>query len=255
MLIGYGFVVSVTIISVMVITVWTVFLTKYFVHNRKLKVKQQAITEALVNLKGFTVSKSYVAPYSAIAVDNSGEKICLIKGSPFDDALVVQVLPFGAVIESHITFDGHSVTKSSRSSILDGALVGSLIAGDAGMIVGGLSASSSTQEMIRTIGLQVTVDDITNPVHSVCFFHFDKGMPKKALNGFISEAATWQSIMMVAMRRGTSCQPQSRIPPMSDGIVPIEVCQNCAREIGRLEQAFLHEGHVVCRDCSARLGI
>ena len=32
-----------------------------------------------------------------------------------------------------------------------------------------------------------------------------------------------------------------------------EVCENCARTIGKLEQAFIYKGHVVCKECSKKL--
>jgi len=31
-----------------------------------------------------------------------------------------------------------------------------------------------------------------------------------------------------------------------------EVCKNCGRAIGKLEQAFVHKGHVVCKECSKK---
>lgn len=33
-----------------------------------------------------------------------------------------------------------------------------------------------------------------------------------------------------------------------------ETCENCRREIGRLETAHIHAGHVVCGECKSRLG-
>ncbi len=32
-----------------------------------------------------------------------------------------------------------------------------------------------------------------------------------------------------------------------------EVCGNCGRAIGKLEQAFVHKGHVVCKECNEKL--
>ena len=33
----------------------------------------------------------------------------------------------------------------------------------------------------------------------------------------------------------------------------LETCENCRRTIGELEQAFVHEGHIVCKKCYDRL--
>ncbi len=32
-----------------------------------------------------------------------------------------------------------------------------------------------------------------------------------------------------------------------------EVCENCARAIGKLEQAFVYKGRIVCEDCNKKL--
>ena len=32
-----------------------------------------------------------------------------------------------------------------------------------------------------------------------------------------------------------------------------EVCENCGRAIGRLEQAFVHKDHVVCKECNSKV--
>jgi hypothetical protein len=32
-----------------------------------------------------------------------------------------------------------------------------------------------------------------------------------------------------------------------------EVCENCGRVVGKLEQAFVYEGHIVCKQCNEKL--
>ena len=32
-----------------------------------------------------------------------------------------------------------------------------------------------------------------------------------------------------------------------------EVCENCGRTMGRLEQAFIYKGHIVCKQCNRHL--
>jgi hypothetical protein len=36
--------------------------------------------------------------------------------------------------------------------------------------------------------------------------------------------------------------------------VDVEPCKNCGRTIGILEQAFVHQGHIVCKECKSNLG-
>ena len=49
--------------------------------------------------------------------------------------------------------------------------------------------------------------------------------------------------------------PPQQLPPAATNAptVRVEVCENCGRSIGRLEQPFLHNEHVVCRECYQRL--
>lgn len=32
-----------------------------------------------------------------------------------------------------------------------------------------------------------------------------------------------------------------------------EVCENCGRAIGKLEQAFVQKGHIICKECNTKL--
>lgn len=33
----------------------------------------------------------------------------------------------------------------------------------------------------------------------------------------------------------------------------VEICENCEKEIGKLEQAFIHNNHIVCEQCYKKL--
>ena len=47
--------------------------------------------------------------------------------------------------------------------------------------------------------------------------------------------------------------PQSPPAATNTRTVRGEVCENCDRSIGRLEEAFLHREHIVCRECYQKL--
>ena len=32
-----------------------------------------------------------------------------------------------------------------------------------------------------------------------------------------------------------------------------EICENCSRAIGKLEEAFVYKGHIVCKECNSKL--
>lgn len=35
--------------------------------------------------------------------------------------------------------------------------------------------------------------------------------------------------------------------------MPIETCENCERQIGKLEEAYVHKGHIICGGCNELL--
>jgi hypothetical protein len=38
-------------------------------------------------------------------------------------------------------------------------------------------------------------------------------------------------------------------------VTDLEICQNCERTIGKLEQAYVYNNKIVCKECNARLRI
>ena len=80
--------------------------------------------------------------------------------------------PFSAIIEVELQRDGTTVTQTNRGSQAVGAAVGALAFGGLGAIVGGLSASSTTRNRVRTISLIVKVADRSRPLHQITFLNW-----------------------------------------------------------------------------------
>jgi hypothetical protein len=109
----------------------------------------------------------------------SWERNSLIVG---DDALKPDIIPLANVRAVSIEIDGmevvtsRSTTKTDRGSQLVGGVLGGALLGPAGLIVGGLSGSSSTkgksvsEQRIKTAKLVVRVADRTMPLRSHTFF-------------------------------------------------------------------------------------
>lgn len=75
-------------------------------------------------------------------------------------------LPYSQITESELIENGMTVTKSSRSSQLGGALIGGVLAGSAGAVIGGLSGSKTSTETVKDIEIKIISDNLHSPVSS-----------------------------------------------------------------------------------------
>lgn len=118
--------------------------------------------------------------------------------------------PFSKIVESSISLDNETVSKTSRGEQIAGAAIGGVLAGGVGAIIGGLSSSSKQVTMVKSITMKITVDDFKNPVHYIDFlpdldtpdysnpsFKNDSEVIKAALK----KAEYWQGIMDLAIRK------------------------------------------------------
>lgn len=130
-------------------------------------------------------TKSYIAYNyeSKIVLDDTNKQMGLWINTIKNVALMSKTLskydfkfiliPFIDILSVEIMVDGVSVTKTSRSSQLGGALVGGVLAGGVGAIIGGTTGSKTTTEDIKQINLLITVNDIQNPIYIINFFSTD----------------------------------------------------------------------------------
>lgn len=114
-----------------------------------------------------------------LALDSTTRKIALWSGNEvrfFDGADIVEIT---------VDKDGQSFSTSEHSLDISvtGAVVGALIAGPAGLILGGFSGGSSVSrqhETVSHLGLSLTVNDPQNPVFKMPFFSSSKPVPAES---------------------------------------------------------------------------
>lgn len=94
-----------------------------------------------------------------------------------------RVYPFEDITFASICEDSTTISQTNRSSQLTGAVVGGLISGGVGTIIGGLSASQTTSDVIKSISLKIGVNDFISPAHEITFLCHSSGF-KKDLNSF-----------------------------------------------------------------------
>jgi hypothetical protein len=135
------------------------------------------IYQMLDNRDGFKASHCLIKLYSGIirngvvkrrnilgiAIDDQSKQICLIKDE------LLKFIKYSDVIESEILLEGDTVTKTSRSSQLGGAIVGGLLLGGLGAVVGGLSGKTITSKSLKDVSLKLLINDTSSPVHIIDF--------------------------------------------------------------------------------------
>lgn len=91
-----------------------------------------------------------------------------------DEHIEEYTIPFSNVIESEIALDNQIISKVSKSGIV----AGGLLAGGIGAAIGGLSASSIQNEMVKSVTLKITVEDLGKPIHYIDF------LPTQEVEGY-----------------------------------------------------------------------
>ncbi|MEC0584507.1 immunity protein [Bacillus spizizenii] len=86
-------------------------------------------------------------------------------------------IPFSNIIESEITLDNQIICKVSKTGIV----AGGMLAGGIGAAIGGLSASSIQNEMVKSVTLKITVEDLSKPIHYIDF------LPTQEVEGYNSQ--------------------------------------------------------------------
>ncbi|TWG61175.1 immunity protein [Bacillus subtilis] len=123
-----------------------------------------------------------------------------------DEHIEEYTIPFSNVIESEIALDNQIISKVSKSGIV----AGGLLAGGIGAAIGGLSASSIQNEMVKSVTLKITVEDLGKPIHYIDF------LPTQEVEGYniqgykkdsnviqqaLTNAEYWHSVMDVIIKK------------------------------------------------------
>lgn len=187
-----GIVITIFILAVIVAIIMSV-------HNSG---RKDEVSKEIKKQSGFTASQEFIGVDGAggVAIDESRELLCLVsrRGAVLESRLVA----YADVVSVELTEDGSSITKTSRSSQLGGAVVGGVLLGGVGAVVGGLTGSKKTSQKIKRVDLRVVIDDTKSPLHNVCFQNVEGARGGLIHNAAISQARHWNGLFDVVIRRG-----------------------------------------------------
>ena len=161
--------------------------------------QKKTATQAALAEDAIPVSHSYTSSdgSSGVGIYESTQTITFIvnemglikkKSFPYSDLLSVELFQ-----------NGVSVTKTNRSSQIAGALLGSVLLGGVGVIVGGLSGSTTTKGKVNRIDLHVTVNDASHPVYKINFQNVSANESGFITNGNLSRAREWLGRIKIVM--------------------------------------------------------
>lgn len=129
--------------------------------------------DSMQNLvKDFTVSQKFQSYNleSTILLDEERKKVCFI----FSNNNSTEIYDYNDILESEIIEDGKTITSTSRSSQLGGAIIGGVLAGGAGAVIGGLSGKKTSEQEFNRIDLKVIVNNTKDPVKLFNFLLSDE---------------------------------------------------------------------------------
>ena len=169
----FGFLMVAGMISGIDALFWTFFLLMlgtlgaliFYNANSRNDIKSNFIkeTDKFIQENQININKSSYSDtnLSRIVFDHDNKKLIIFKNE-----ITPTSLPYSLLIESELMENGNTLTKTSRGEQVAGAVIGGALAGGVGAIIGGLSGKKTSSDIIKTLQIKITANDINSPVHS-----------------------------------------------------------------------------------------
>ncbi len=137
---------------------------------------------------------SKVGGYHPAVVQSLGYNKASISIDPDSSRLAItvpgksrNVFHFSQIVSVEVEKNGRSLTKTNRGSQAAGAAVGAVLLGPAGLLLGGLTGSKRTEELVKQVSLKIYTNDLISPVIAVNFLDGWSGL--KADSFAVKQAA------------------------------------------------------------------
>jgi hypothetical protein len=165
---------------------------------------------AFSDLNEFSPSHSIFSPNgkSAIAIDEGSKSICLLntsKGQSFHffdiRSATRRIVSYKDILEVSIFEDGNSLTTTSRTSQVAGAVVGNIMLGGAGLLIGALSGSKKTSSTVSSLEVRLLINDTKSPAWSIAFICSETPKNSTTYKKHAGEAENLLGIIKVLIKR------------------------------------------------------
>jgi hypothetical protein len=108
-------------------------------------------------------------PRQAMVLDRANARLAFADMDASDMWSIFEVDP-KEILAIDLAIDDETVSRVSRPKQIGAAVVGGLLAGNAGAIIGGLSTGQRSSESVTRIALRFTMDVSDVPVVEFCFW-------------------------------------------------------------------------------------
>jgi hypothetical protein len=143
---------------------------------------QHGHTQALATIDGFNPAVRFDGGFGpSLALDPASNRFAIMRGAS------VKVFTFDQLVAVEVERNGGLLTRTNRGSQAKGAIVGGVLLGPAGLLVGGLSGSKTTTDLVKRLSLKVFTKDLEQPVHEIVFFKDGQGKEQNSM--FVRRAA------------------------------------------------------------------
>ena len=176
----------------------------------------EASEQALRKFPGFSPTRDFLGAdaKTGIAVDENTNTICLFSIEP----LIYRLVTSDQLLSAEIFENGLSIMRTSRTSQVTDALVGSPAFGGIGAVIGGLSGETVTSGPVSRIELRLTVDDARRPLHDVVFMSVEGEKNGGSYNAAMREAREWLGVMHVLIKRGETSKQATALSSSSQSV-------------------------------------
>jgi hypothetical protein len=143
---------------------------------------------------------------TAIAIDSRSNKICLLSNPsgifPCDTRCIQKlIVSYKDILEVSFYEDGNSITKTSRTSQVAGAVVGNVLLGGAGLVICALTGSKKTSNTIQSLEIRITVNNMQFPFWAFSFLRTETQKNNVNYKIATEEANKLLSLLKVIMNK------------------------------------------------------
>lgn len=149
-------------------------------YDQKIRRALDISIEETLKANGFRADDFYLSDdyLSGLAINQESNEIAIMNRINSNTKFEFNTIPFQHILESSIIENKQAVTKSSKGSVIAGALVGSAVAGSTGALIGGLNSTKITSDKVSLVTLSIVVDDLKNPFYEINFLNSHEAFDK-----------------------------------------------------------------------------
>lgn len=115
----------------------------------------------------------------------------------------VKEIPFEKILDVSVSDNNSTLTSVSKGGVVGGALVGGFLLGGFGSVIGAMSANKKSSEMVHNLNLNITVDDLYDPLIRFEILENVNGINKQSetYNSTIKILDEWFSKFTIILKR------------------------------------------------------